>query len=917
MRFVGLVALAAIVPLAHAQLTEAERRGVERALFVGNMTLKDLEFERKPFADPGRLELIGLSLDKPLDAADRLMAVHREGLTQRPSRLLATARTLLGGTGSPGVYPEASSTMLNAVPAGLGPVRPIVARLVAAIKASNEEVKRATALLTPEEKRLLIDSLPGLAVEESGVSFSFVKNASKDRTRVFALVAKVDLVRIAGAAASLAAVVESSVADLRKLTNKFNEVKAARFVVEGIPIVIGGTDAELHTDTNAMLTLDLGGDDRYVGRHGAGVGYCSVLIDLDGNDVYEVGDLNLGAGLVGIGIAYDGGGNDTYRTRSLALGAGLAGVGLFVDESGQDDRVSDTLCQGFGQFGVGLLVDQGGSDRYDSQLYAQGAARTQGVGWLVDTKGADVYRAGGLILNSPLFADVHYSFAQGFGSGYREDTGGVSGGIGLLTDGEGDDAYLGETYCQAASYWFSLGSLYDQAGHDTYSAYHYAQASAMHMTGAYLFDLAGDDGYATKFGAAHAIGHDYGVAFLLDRAGSDLYSARDSRPGLGNANGLGIFLDAEGEDRYNGPAGWGNASRSSGSLGVFVDLNGPDLYRGGIGDGQAALGGVWGVAYDAATTQPGPATATEPVNRVQPQPGSQARPTDAELDRIYALATQWGVGTAQKDVQDNTDRLIAIGMPAFQWMIERKLGTADRLQLRAFTAMLGALGDDAKKALAPKVASANVGEARNALSLVVTSKVAAAAPYLGAALQNPVHRRAAARAAGAVIGGEGKSQVPPATVSAIVQDLMLLAGQSDRLTAQNAVISLSEIADPASYSTGEALLLSPELPLRRAALELVAVSPALARQTADRYTRVADERSVRVGLEIFGRLGDVESLRAAARFLKDVRPGVKVQAMLAMNGRCPAEFRADLLALRNDADPMVKAVAAKIDPGRG
>ncbi|MCW5942857.1 MAG: hypothetical protein KIS66_11525 [Fimbriimonadaceae bacterium] len=912
-----MVALVALVPLGSAQLSEAERRGVERALFVGNMTLKDLEFERKPFADPGRLDLVNLSLDKPLDAADRLMALHREALSQRPSRILATARTLLGGTGSPGVYPEASSTMLNAVPANLGPVRPVVARLVAAIKAGNEEVKRATATLTPEERRLLIDSLPGLAVEEAGVTFSFVKNASKDRARVFGLVAKVDLARIAGAAASLASVVEACVTDLRRMTNQFSEIRATRFVVDGIPIVVGGKDAELHTDTNAMLTLDLGGDDRYVGRHGAGVGYCSVLIDLDGNDVYEVGDLNLGAGLVGVGIAYDGGGNDTYRTRSLAMGAGLAGVGLFVDESGQDDRVSDTLCQGFGQFGIGLLVDAGGSDRYDAELYAQGAARTQGVGWLVDTKGADVYRAGGLILNSPLFADVHYSFAQGFGSGYREDTGGVSGGIGLVTDGEGDDAYLGETYCQAASYWFSLGTLYDQAGHDTYSAYHYAQASAMHMTGAYLFDLAGDDAYSTKFGAAHAIGHDYGVAFLLDRAGSDLYSARDSRPGLGNANGLGIFIDAEGEDRYNGPAGFGNPSRSSGSLGVFVDLNGPDLYRGGVGDGQAALGGVWGVAYDAATTQPGPVGATEPVNRVQPHPGSLARPTDGELERVYALATQWGVGTAQKDVQANTDRLIGIGMPAFEWMLDRKLGTADRLQLRAFTAMVSALGEDARKALAPKIASPNVGEARNALSLVVTSKVSAAAPYLSAALRNPVHRRAAARAAGAVIGGEGKAQVPPATVSSVVQELMLLAGQPDRLTAQNAVISLSEIADPAAYSTGEALLLSPELPIRKAALELVAQSPALAKQTADRYTRVADERSVRVGLELLGRLGDADCLRAAAKYLKDVRPGVKVQAMQALNGRCPAEFRTDLLALRSDPDPMVKAVAAKIDPGRG
>ena len=83
----------------------------------------------------------------------------------------------------------------------------------------------------------------------------------------------------------------------------------------------------------------------------------------------------------------------------------------------------------------------------------------------------------------------------------------------------------------------------------------------MHMCAAYLFDLAGDDIYATSFGASHAIGHDYGTAVMFDRAGSDIYVARDSRPGVGNANGLGLFIDASGEDRYQGPPSAGNAAR--------------------------------------------------------------------------------------------------------------------------------------------------------------------------------------------------------------------------------------------------------------------------------------------------------------------------------------------------------------------
>src|ERR1051326_5391575 len=79
--------------LGQAQLTAAEKRGIEDTLYIGNMTLKDLEYERRPFNDKYRLPLVNLAIDKPLEAADRLMAFHASGAAKNLSTLIKIARS--------------------------------------------------------------------------------------------------------------------------------------------------------------------------------------------------------------------------------------------------------------------------------------------------------------------------------------------------------------------------------------------------------------------------------------------------------------------------------------------------------------------------------------------------------------------------------------------------------------------------------------------------------------------------------------------------------------------------------------------------------------------------------------------------------------------------------------------------------
>lgn len=890
-----------------AQLTPVEKRGVADTLMVGNMTVSDMEYERKPFLDKYRIPLIDLCIDKPLDAADAMMKFHEAGAVKSLASLIHVAR-------SQGLNDPAELTIVNRpaspdhefdkLPAQLrSPVR----RVVNGVVDANLIIKKALGNLNKDELRYLIEALPLYANEDNSIKFGFSTRTDYDGKRILALIDRIDLRAIRAAGESLAKEVEAAQPELESAAKTVSAPLNLKLRLDGLLVDIGGVEDNLHDDKDAVVTIDLGGRDTYRGRHGAGIGYASVLIDLGGDDLFEVPDLSLGSAILGVGLGYDIGGHDVFRTKSLSLGCGLAGVGGFYREGGKDTYESVSLAQGFGEFGIGILADTAGDDRYDANYNAQGAARTGGVGWLVDSSGDDVYRAGGLILNSPLFEKVHYSNSQGYGSGYREDTGGTSGGIGLLTDLSGDDNYIGETYCQAASYWFSVGSLYDRDGNDTYSAYHYAQASAMHMTAGYLFDLAGDDSYTVKLGAGQSIGHDYGVSFFLDRSGMDIYASHDSRPATGNANGLAIFIDSAGDDRYfNAPAA-GNPARSSGSLSIFCDLGGTDLYASGLADNQAASAETWGVAMDQPiniASSGASAGSGSDATPAAPIPGSIQMPSESEMETIYRKATQWGVGTAQKEVGENNAKLIGIGKPAFQWMVNHHLKTASRLEIRSFTAVMNGIGSEARVLLAPHVGADDIDEARNALSIAVDGGVKEAAQYLPVALQKSALRRSAARAAGALGSKESVPSLLPLTID------------PDRLLALNATISLAALKDPSSVSTGEALLESGELPIRKAALDLLAAFPNEAFRIGKRLSGAATDREVRIGIELLGRVGTEEAISTVGRLLSHPSSSVRIGALIALNHRVPDNFRPAVAKLQSDVDPLVRAVAARTDVGR-
>ncbi|MCK5848831.1 MAG: hypothetical protein KAH01_06510 [Caldisericia bacterium] len=368
-------------------------------------------------------------------------------------------------------------------------------------------------------------------------------------------------------------------------------------------IIFRDSKDNIFTQRNILLSLDAGGNDRYINSAGGNDSYfnpVSICIDMEGNDIYVSEDSNVfsqGAGVFGFGALIDFQGDDTYNNSQYGQGFGCFGIGILQDYQGDDTYNCDFLGQGAGVFGIGILNDIEGSDRYAAFSFGQGFGYVKGLGLLLDCAGDDVYVANDEDVSgsNPQSTDHNTSFCQGAGFGRRADLAegnSMSGGIGLLIDIEGNDKYSCGVFGQGTGYWAGTGILYDGKGSDSYKGVWYVQGAAAHFGIALLMDVEGDDTYDALMNMAQGAGHDVSLGYLIDFSGDDIYTSPNLALGGGNANGLGFFVDANGSDKYQlrrkNATNLGKAScvaypetswrYGKLTLGVFIDRNGNDTY---------------------------------------------------------------------------------------------------------------------------------------------------------------------------------------------------------------------------------------------------------------------------------------------------------------------------------------------------
>ncbi|MCF0233807.1 MAG: hypothetical protein HUK22_02365, partial [Thermoguttaceae bacterium] len=321
--------------------------------------------------------------------------------------------------------------------------------------------------------------------------------------------------------------------------------RIARIATEAGDIFIGGPERNvwnLDRLATACCVIDLGGDDVY------NEGTCNinrpVLVVLDlGNGADEYVAKNPGAqggAILGVSIWRDCGGNDRYVAKDVVQGSAIGGVGILIDDSGDDRYLGFLRAQGTALCGLGLHIDRGGNDDYRAALFAQGFGAPGGFGALVDCSGNDHYFVGGYYFDSYPEHPGYDGWGQGVGAGIRRV---ACGGIGLILDGGGDDAYEFDYFGHGGGYWMGVGIARDFGGDDV----RYAATSTMY------------DGSRRReqrwqrFGCG--FGCHYAVGYLIDDAGNDAYNGTIMGLGMGWDLGAGFLVDFGGNDVFEATGG--------------------------------------------------------------------------------------------------------------------------------------------------------------------------------------------------------------------------------------------------------------------------------------------------------------------------------------------------------------------------
>jgi hypothetical protein len=344
-------------------------------------------------------------------------------------------------------------------------------------------------------------------------------------------------------------------------------------------IEIWGRGNTRHTARTAFC-FDLGGNDDWLDCAGrADLDHpVSITIDWDGNDTYGgTSPFNLGGALGGVGILWDHAGDDSYVARTWSMGCGVAGFGLLDDEGGRDSYHGQDECQGVGLAGAGVLFDDEGDDLYTGARFCQGVGFPGGVGALIDERGADRYVCTGRYESEYGEPGLFSGFGQGVGFGFRHV---ASGGIGVLYDVAGDDVYEAGNFSQGGGYSYAWGILRDDSGNDRYIGSRYAQGFAAHQAVGTFLEGGGNDLYQSHSTVACGLSWDETSVLFHDYGGDDVYEQGGFSLASAAHNGMVLFLDDAGNDRYAAlPAhAASNEYHGGKSFALFVDGAGDDVY---------------------------------------------------------------------------------------------------------------------------------------------------------------------------------------------------------------------------------------------------------------------------------------------------------------------------------------------------
>ncbi|MCM2372135.1 hypothetical protein [Aporhodopirellula aestuarii] len=472
----------------------------------------------------------------------------------------------------------------------------------------------ALAPLTAAELSNLDRNIYPLLVSQNDVGYTLANRGAG--RRICDMLEKIDRGAIHDAAETMVVLSEPAFGERLKQIPEQGNVRVPgvsgtvlqKLVTPAGTIVVGGRGPNMY-DLDAMsdvqVVIDLGGNDVY--REGTVSLDRPVLItlDLDGNDQYVGSKPGIqGGAILGIAMLVDFAGDDRYHGKDMAQASCIGGAGILIDHAGNDRYTGFRRVQGQAFAGIGLLVDRDGDDQYHGAMWTQGMGCPLGFGMLADLRGNDHYYTGGYFICS--YADDednptpgYEGWGQGVGAGLRSV---ASGGIGVMLEGDGDDVYEFDYLSHGGGYWLGLGFARDFGGNDQRlgatvksftggprgepSFQRFGMGFGCHYAAGFCFDDEGDDTYnGTIMGIGHA--WDASIGLLGDFGGNDQYRSNGkTTQGNGSQAGLGILFDYGGDDRYrNYSQGYASSSISyhetphcGGNFSFLIDHGGTDGY---------------------------------------------------------------------------------------------------------------------------------------------------------------------------------------------------------------------------------------------------------------------------------------------------------------------------------------------------
>ena len=342
-------------------------------------------------------------------------------------------------------------------------------------------------------------------------------------------------------------------------------------------ILIGGKGSntyQLDKIPNLCAVIDLGGNDTYIDGTVGTQRPVLVIIDLAGNDLYRSSKPGVqGGAILGVSMLLDYEGDDLYEAQDVAQGSSVAGVGILIDYKGNDRYRGLRRVQGCALGGLGILIDKEGNDDYHAAMWAQGQGGPLGFGLLDDLKGNDHYYCGGMWRDSYPETPGYEGWGQGVGGGIRQV---ADGGIGVILDGAGDDVYEFDYLSHGGGYWCGLGFARDFGGNDQRLITRKAFDGGPRQQPVFQ-----------RFGCGW--GCHYSLGFCFDDSGDDVYEGTIMGSGMAWDCSMGVLCDFAGNDKYKSSGGLTQGTSQQMGFGILFDYDGDDEYE-GYGQGYAAQG---------------------------------------------------------------------------------------------------------------------------------------------------------------------------------------------------------------------------------------------------------------------------------------------------------------------------------------